>query len=73
MSVYSFRPSGRALPKIAMKVKRDYLHPQAPAAGMPLLARMADQVENSESYCNHLLGLVYSFPGLATGYYKPQH
>ncbi|UIN30526.1 Abi family protein [Microbacterium binotii] len=59
------------LPSIAMKVKRDFLHPQTPAAALTLLAGMVDQIEGSNAYSTHLLDLVHSVTGLEVGYYQP--
>ncbi|MBO1741298.1 Abi family protein [Leifsonia sp. TF02-11] len=59
------------LPEIALNIKRAYLHPQTPAAGITLLASLVDQIEGSVDYSKFLLDLVHSIPGLEVGYYHP--
>ncbi|WP_157696872.1 Abi family protein [Leifsonia sp. 21MFCrub1.1] len=59
------------LPDIALNIKRAYLHPKTPAAGITLLASLVDQIEGSTDYSKHILDLVHSVPGLEIGYYHP--
>lgn len=60
-----------ALPDIALRVKKKYLHYKSPAALITLLAGMVDQIEQDSSFSTNLFDLVYSNEDFAQGYHYP--